>query len=108
MNEKPRSVQCRKSWLAPVMTTAGILLAVLTLYVLSYGPACDAVIAGELDRNLFAVAYYPITCTCKRSEVAAYVIGSYRLMWDRREWPKSPTEEPPPPGPRRLTPRWRW
>jgi hypothetical protein len=108
MNENPSAVQCRKSWLAPVMTSAAILLAVLILYVLSYGPACDAFVAGELDRSLFVVTYYPINWTCKRSEVAAYVIGSYRLMWDRREWPTSPTDEPPPRGPRRLAPRWRW
>lgn len=107
MNEKSRAMQRRKSWLAPAMTTAAILAA-LMLYILSYGPACDALVAGELDPNLFVVAYYPITWTCKRSEVAAYVMGSYRLMWDRREWPTSPTKEPPPPGPRRLVPRWRW
>src|SRR6478735_4480665 len=104
MDDKPRAVHRRKSWLAPLMTTAGTLLAVLMLYVLSHGPACDALVAGELDRNLFGITYYPIAWTCKRSEVASYVMGSYWLMWDRREWPKSPTEKPPPPGPRRLLP----
>ena len=108
MNEKARAVQGRKSWLAPVMTTAGVLLALLTLYGLSYGPASDAFVSGELNHNLFVVTYYPITWTCQRSEAASYVVGSYRLMWDRRERPASPIEQPPPPGPRRLLPRWRW
>jgi hypothetical protein len=91
-----------------LMMTAGSLLALLTLYVLSYGPACDAFVSGELDRNLFAVTYHPITWTCQRSEAASYVMGSYRLMWDRREWATSPVEVPPPPVSRRLLPRWRW
>lgn len=107
-DEEPRAMQRRTSRLFPAMTTAAILFAVLMPYILSYGPACDAFVAGELDPHLFAVTYYPITWTCKRSEWAAYVMGSYRLMWDRREWPTGPTDTPPPPGPRRLTPRWRW
>ena len=51
MDDKPRAVQRRKSWLVPLMTTVGTLLGVLLLYLLSYGPACDAVVYGELDRS---------------------------------------------------------
>jgi hypothetical protein len=93
----------------PIMLTAvGSLLALLTLYVLSYGPACDAFVSGELDRDVFVVTYHPINWTCQRSGAASYVMGSYRLMWDRREWAKSPVKVPPPPSSRRLLPRWRW
>ena len=105
MNPKPRAMQFQKPWLAPTMTAAAVLLTLLMLYVLSYGPACDALVAGELNPNVFAVTYYPITWTCERSSGAAYVIGSYRLMWDRREWPTGPTDELPPPSPRRFAPR---
>jgi len=108
MGDKVRAVQRRRSWLASVTTAAATAFVVLLLYVLSYGPACDALANGELHPKLFSVTYYPINWTCQRSPGAAYVMGSYRLMWDRREWPKNPAEEPPPPGPRRLTPRWRW
>src|SRR5689334_2711250 len=104
MDQKPCRARRRRSSFAAAMVSAAILLAVLLLYVLSYGPACDAVIAGEVNCRVFATAYYPITWTCKRSEFARHVMASYRFMWDRRDPPKSPIEDSPP-RPRRFIPR---
>jgi hypothetical protein len=74
MDEKPR-----KSWVAPAVAVA-LLPVVLTLYVLSYGPAFVAVANGKLSADLFNVVYAPILWHARQSDFVNGVLYSYILM----------------------------
>ncbi len=79
MHEKPAGRR-QKSWVGPA-TAIAVLLVVLTLYVLSYGPAFVAMHQGKLSADVFNVAYYPIIWLGRRSKLVNGILYWYILMW---------------------------
>ena len=66
-----------KSRLAPAIIVAGVLCALLAVYVLSVGPAMAMTAMGRFDGNVFDTIYWPIMALCGNWQWANDLLGWY-------------------------------